>query len=108
MPVLAPQDPTSLLEQWSEVFPEAPEGNAGWERLLDGILTHSNHLHHPAYVGHQVSVPAPPASLIEMLVSLLSNGMAIFEMGQLHTILERPGGRVPDRSDRPRSGRRGC
>ena len=92
MPVLPAREPSELLHQWAEKdlgHVAAPDPNVAMMELVDSILEHSTHLHHPGYVGHQVAVPHPHSVLLEMLHSLLSNGMAVYEMGQLQTVLER-------------------
>ncbi|MEM7248634.1 MAG: aminotransferase class I/II-fold pyridoxal phosphate-dependent enzyme [Acidobacteriota bacterium] len=86
-PVLPPTSPDDLLA-------EAPSGLAGEPQgdLVDELLEvvrRSNHLHHPGFVGHQISVPLPGGALVEMALALLNNGMAIYEMGPLHAVLER-------------------
>ncbi len=87
MPVLPVVDPTQLRDETPSEFPEDPQG--GFAESLLEVVSRSNHLHHPGYVGHQVSVVIPPAILAEMTSALLSNGMAVFEMGQLQTVMER-------------------
>jgi len=91
LPVLAVTAPAELEAAWSATLSAAPEGPPA-ERalaLLDALLEHSNHLHHPGYVGHQIAPPLPTAALFELVGSLLNNGMAVYEMGQLQTVLER-------------------
>jgi L-2,4-diaminobutyrate decarboxylase len=56
--------------------------------MLDEILRGSIQLHHPGYVGHQVSVPLPLATLCEWTSAFLNNGMAVFEMGPAATAME--------------------
>ena len=53
------------------------------------VLKHSNHLHFPKYVGHQVTAPAPTAALAALFAALINNGMAIYEVGNAATVLER-------------------
>jgi L-2,4-diaminobutyrate decarboxylase len=64
------------------------EGAADPFALLEQILAGSTHVHAPGYVGHQVSVPLPLATLCEWTSSLLNNGMAVFEMGAASTAIE--------------------
>ena len=46
------------------------------------VLAGSNHLHHPRYVGHQVTSPLPLGGAVRRSPSsLLNNGMAVYEMG---------------------------
>lgn len=87
-PVLVPQDPEELLGEVPGLDARAADGGE-LEHWLDEVLRHSNHVHHPSFLGHQVSVPLPASVLVEMVSALLSNGMAIWEMGQLHTVMER-------------------
>ncbi len=90
-PVLPVRTPQELEAQWSAQFEAKPDANRSERALafVDEILNASNHLHQPGYVGHQVSAPLPFATLCEMLNALLNNGLAVFEMGQLQTVLER-------------------
>jgi L-2,4-diaminobutyrate decarboxylase len=69
-----------------------------WEHYLrDGkpseffgkVLSHTTHVHHPRYIGHQVCAPAPIAALCGLVSSLLNNGSAIYEMGMAPTAMER-------------------
>lgn len=76
-----------------------PEWMAMWRQRLgeaaadpvatiDAVLAGSTHLHSPGYVGHQVSVPLPLATLCEWTSSFLNNGTSIFEMGPAATAIE--------------------
>ena len=53
------------------------------------VIKRTNHTHHPRYVGHQVTSPAPPTTLTALLGALLNNGMAVYEMGMSPTAMER-------------------
>ncbi len=90
-PVLSIVAPAELEAEWSAALEAAPGGEPA-ERalaLVDALLERSNHLHHPGYVGHQIAPPLPTAALFELVGGLLNNGMAVYEMGQLQTVLER-------------------
>lgn len=93
LPVLPSCSPEALLAEWSSEFPSdgarAEEAGQGLVEDLGRLLERSIHVHHPGYIGHQISVPIPAASLVEMTNALLSNGMAVYEMGQLQTVMER-------------------
>lgn len=91
MPVLPWTAPEALLARWSGEFPEAPSRDlvAGFDALLARTVGESNHLHHPRYVGHQVTSPHPLAALCELAAALLNNGMAVYEMGPAATAMER-------------------
>ena len=91
MPVLPWGEADQLMAQWPDEFPEAPAADSAraLEAMLAKTLAQSNHLHHPRYVGHQVSSPLPLAAVCEMASTLLNNGMAIYEMGPVATVMER-------------------
>ena len=69
-----------------------------WKDFLDGkpstleyfkkVITDSIHLHNPNYMGHQVGVVAPIATFGGLVSDLLSNGMAVYEMGAVSNPLE--------------------
>ncbi len=89
LPVLAPADPARLADLLGDLPVEPPtDPGVCLDELVDRVLEHSNHVHHPGYVGHQVSPPLPEAAVVELMVALLNNGMAIYEMGQLQTVTE--------------------
>lgn len=83
-PVLPPASPEEVLARW----PSPTEPGPLLETLAR-VMAESNHLHHPRYVGHQVSAPLPVAALCDLAGSLLNNGTAVFEMGPVTSILER-------------------
>ncbi|MFT7484699.1 MAG: L-2,4-diaminobutyrate decarboxylase [Candidatus Paceibacteria bacterium] len=90
-PVLALREPKELEALWAANFEDGPAADKEQRALefVDSVLEACNHLHQPGYIGHQVSPSLPFATLLEMLSSLLNNGMAVWEMGQLQTVLER-------------------
>lgn len=57
--------------------------------LFDKIIERSIHIHHPKYVGHQISPPVPLTALTSILGAQLNNGMGIYEMGAAATVMER-------------------
>ncbi|NNL02680.1 MAG: aminotransferase class V-fold PLP-dependent enzyme [Eudoraea sp.] len=57
--------------------------------LNNEIIKRSIHLHHPNYMGHQISPVAPVTGLTSMLNAILNNGMGIYEMGMAPTAMER-------------------
>ena len=86
MPVLPWTAPDTSVADWSTAWP-APGAELG--ALLARVIERSNHLHHPGYVGHQVTPPLPAAALCDLVGSLLNNGTAVYEMGPVTTALER-------------------
>ena len=57
--------------------------------LNNEIIKRSIHLHHPHYMGHQISPIAPVTGLTSLMSALLNNGMGIYEMGIAPTAMER-------------------
>ena len=57
--------------------------------LLIRTIAQSNHLHHPRYVGHQVTSPLPIAAVSELAMALLNDAMAVYEMGPAGAAIER-------------------
>ncbi|UQA57603.1 pyridoxal phosphate-dependent decarboxylase family protein [Polyangium aurulentum] len=92
-PVLPWTPPGTLAADFPADFPEAPTDpelhSDAFAALLDRVLLHSNHLHHPRFIGHQVTAPLPLAALCDLVSALLNNGMAVYEMGPASTAMER-------------------
>ncbi len=86
-PVLPNILPDAKLAQWTQDF--CRTGQADFKTLVQSVLDESNHLHHPGYVGHQVSAPLPMAALCDMVGSLLNNGTAVYEMGPVTSAMEK-------------------
>jgi L-2,4-diaminobutyrate decarboxylase len=86
LPVLPWAPPEENLARFPASFPEEPSGELA--PFMARVLGNSNHLHHPRYVGHQVSAPLPLAVLCDFVSSLLNNGMAVYEMGPASTAME--------------------
>jgi len=86
MPVLPPSDPEVMVDFWTKDL-----NSAGFnlQDFYKTLISQSNHIHHPRYMGHQVVPPAPLSALTELLEALLNNGMAIYEMGPAATAIER-------------------
>lgn len=51
------------------------------QTFLQSYLRHSMHMHHPAYIGHQVAVPHFASALSDLLHGVIGNPMSIYEMG---------------------------
>jgi L-2,4-diaminobutyrate decarboxylase len=84
--VIPYQSPEDNLRFWQEDF---AKGIGDSTPLFEEIIRQSNHLHHPRYMGHQVSPPLPIAALAGLLTGMLNNGMAVYEMGLVSNPLER-------------------
>jgi len=63
--------------------------NGNSSELNTEILNRSIHLHHPHYMGHQISPVAPVTGLTSLLNGILNNGMGVYEMGMAPTAMER-------------------
>jgi len=87
MPVLPWNDPDQLAEAFS--FESAGGENELFEAFIKRIIDNSIHIHHPHYIGHQVSSPLPATVLVQFCTTLLNNGAAIFEMGPVNMAMER-------------------
>lgn len=58
-------------------------------RLARDVLSDVNRLHHPMYMGHQVSAPLPAAVWTEAVTAALNQSMAVAEMSPTVTAVER-------------------
>ena len=84
LPVLPPAGPRASIAAWDCSFEGGADPLALFQRVIDG----SNHLHHPGFVGHQVTAPVPIAGLAELVSGILNNGMAVYEMGPVSSAME--------------------
>jgi L-2,4-diaminobutyrate decarboxylase len=87
MPVLPAALPHELAAELESDF-ERPEPDV-WNDSVPRWLAGAIHLHHPRYVGHQVTSPLPEAALSELIAALTNNGAAVYEMGPLEVAMER-------------------
>jgi L-2,4-diaminobutyrate decarboxylase len=86
LPWLAPDD---SVAHWRAALAGPAASGLDLPGLLAQVVERSNHLHHPGYVGHQVTPPLPAAALCDLVGSLLNNGSAVYEMGPVTTAFER-------------------
>ena len=86
--VLPYSDPDAMLQRWNLPIPASGKGMEDASTLLKRTLVESNHLHHPRYMGHQVSAPLPLAAACDLVSALLNNSAAVYEMGQVETVIE--------------------
>ena len=73
MPLLSPNE---QLDLWKTDFKGENENQ--FIPLLQQLIKQSTHLHHPHFMGHQVSAPLIESILTSFAVSTLNNGMAVF------------------------------
>lgn len=84
-PAINWQKPEEHLEFWKNY----EIGNKSPIELFKDILGRSINLHHPKYIGHQVSSPAPLSILSGLFEDFMNNSMAVYEMGPAGTIIEK-------------------
>lgn len=77
-------EPEEELQFWKEFLKSGNEND-----LFQEITKRTTYVHHPNYIGHQVSPAAPITALTGMISSLLNNGMAVYEMGMAPSAIER-------------------
>lgn len=83
LPVNDWQTPEQQRDKWQKY--DFADGLSGYfkEYLNDSI-----HLHHPRYMGHQITTPVPVAALAALMSDFLNNGMGVYEMGQASVAME--------------------
>lgn len=84
--VIPYQEPDDSLAFWQADY---EQGAGNIEDFFKKTIEKSTHLHHPRYMGHQVTPPLPITAIASMLSGLLNNGMAVYEMGLVSNPLER-------------------
>lgn len=87
--VSSPHTPAGLAARFAEPLPA--DGKSLDEilaRLRADVISESNHLFHPRYVGHQIAAPLPAAVWTESVTAALNQSLAVFEMSPAMTVLE--------------------
>jgi L-2,4-diaminobutyrate decarboxylase len=88
--VLDYKNPDELFSDWrASVGKVVGSTDSSLIPMLEKVLGQSIRLHHPRYMGHQISPVAPVSALSGLMVDLLNNGMGVYEMGMAGTALER-------------------
>jgi L-2,4-diaminobutyrate decarboxylase len=85
--VIPYQSPEDSLAYWQNDFDNKDDFDIN--KFYKNTIEKSIHLHHPRYIGHQVTPPMPVAAITSMLIDLLNNGMAVYEMGLVSNPIER-------------------
>ena len=85
--VLPYEDPGDMLKSWADRFGALPRTSL--PEIFKEILTRSNDLLHPRYVGHQCTTSLPAAALAGLVGQFLNNGSAVYEMGPVNVAMER-------------------
>jgi len=80
-------EPETALSRWAA--PIATPGTVDSSRILKDTLYEGVHLHHPKYMGHQISPPIPLTALAGLVGDWMNNGMGVYEMGIPGTAMER-------------------
>lgn len=57
--------------------------------LAQLVARYSIQLHHPSYMGHQVCPPLLDAASADLLISMLNNSTAVWEMSPIGTVIEK-------------------
>ncbi len=68
-----------------------PRRGSAPAELLAALATYTaeaHRMHHPRYIGHQVAPPVAVAGAVDLLISSLNNGMAVWEMSPTGTMVE--------------------
>lgn len=84
--VIPYKEPDESLAFWQADY---EQGAGNIDDFFKNVIEKSTHLHHPRYMGHQVTPPLPITAIASMLSGLLNNGMAVYEMGLVSNPLER-------------------
>ncbi len=81
--VLDYQEPEDHYNYWMNV------GEIDSKQYFEEVMRRSIQLHHPKFMGHQVTPPAPIAALAAMQGALLNSGGAVYEMAAASSALEK-------------------
>ena len=71
--------PEQAKERWSPALDQV--GSLSSLQILTDTLKEGVHLHHPKYMGHQISPPIPITALAGLVSDWMNNGMGVYEMG---------------------------
>ncbi|MBX2872603.1 MAG: aminotransferase class V-fold PLP-dependent enzyme [Saprospiraceae bacterium] len=71
--------PDAAKQRWSPALDKV--GSVSSLQILSDTLKEGVHLHHPKYMGHQISPPIPITALAGLVSDWMNNGMGVYEMG---------------------------
>ena len=77
-------EPDKELAFWQKFLKDGQQ-----EELFSEITKRTTYIHHPHYIGHQVTPTAPITALTGMISAMMNNGMAVYEMGMSSSAIER-------------------
>jgi L-2,4-diaminobutyrate decarboxylase len=78
-----------LYAQWQSDYFENDNANSSLPAMFERVIGNSIRLHHPNYMGHQISPVAHVSALASLVADTMNNGMGVYEMGMAGTVLER-------------------
>lgn len=84
-PVVPWVEPRAQEAAWADDF----QGGADPIALFARVIAGATHLHHPGFVGHQVTAPLPVTAIASFVSGYLNNGAAVYEMGPVSSAMER-------------------
>ena len=88
-PVSTPRAAREIADRFAEPLPTGGRPLAEIvARIERDVYGDANRLHHPMYVGHQVSAPLPAAVWAETAIAALNQSVAVWEMSPTITVLE--------------------
>ncbi|MFT4758261.1 MAG: L-2,4-diaminobutyrate decarboxylase [Paraglaciecola sp.] len=85
--VLNWNEPADLVKKWQADLATAPNPNI--DEFFKEVIKDMAHIHHPKYLGHQVSAALPLAALGDFFGAFLDTGMGIYEQGTAGVAMER-------------------
>ncbi len=85
--VLPDRKPEEVFRAWDTDF--ALDKDFDLEAYFAQVLAEGNKLHHPKYLGHQVSSPLPKAALSYAVAAFANNISAVYEMAPVSNSMER-------------------
>ena len=86
-PVLRYMEPDDLVPEFA--FENPSNRDLSLSDYIRKVIGNMNHLHHPRFVGHQNTPPLTAGIIAQMCITLLNNGVAVYEMGPAAMAAER-------------------